>query len=1281
MKLKKLELFGFKSFADKEDFVFEPGVTVIVGPNGCGKSNVIDAIKWILGEQSAKSLRGREMSDVIFGGSEARPAMGFAEASITFSNDDHLLPIEYNEVTVSRRLYTSGESEYLLNKGICRLKDVRELFLGTGIGVNSYSIIEQGRVEALLQANAHERRAVFEEAAGISKYKTRKKEAMAKLEKTQQNLLRIDDVVREVERQLRSTKIQAARARKHEEHCARLRELKIGLTLKNFGDLGKLKGDTAAEVDRCSRNIEDELAVIDSEEVEILDMESQLNGIDQKMSEANAVVMSVDAQITNSRDRVEFCKEKLKDVKRQESDYDREVSVFNEKIEKNEVALLEAKRSLEVVEQGITGDTEYLRAEETKSGQITLEIDMLTERLDERRGMIMDIFHKQSKIQNEIGNQSTITETLKIRKGRVLTVQSELCRQIELTGQNIQTLEDKRASLLAEASGLGEEVSALNGSADILNGEIATCDNDMRQLENVRSSKQSRLEVLEDYEARSEGIDDGAKTILNEVANGGESITGVHGLVADIIDVELEYALAIETALGGMARSIVIGGYDESLNAINYLKEHDAGHATFLLIDMIDCWAGAAGRELPDAEGVAGNRSSAQSGFIDGKFGGGAGIVGRASDIVRYDERFASVIDYLLGSILVVQDFDKASFLMRGSSLDSGGSDLAGCGCGDIKRLVTLDGAVIDNTGFIKGGVVREKSGLILRKSEIQSIRGEILENDRQIAKLSETRMVKSNELGEIRESLDSLTQRSADTNIALLNNDSEMKGARQRADTLGEEYEINGSELREIEAEVGSIAGRNVELREKLGTINEQQRGLETEVNAISGEISDKDGERADIQEEITNLKITIAQRKEKIESVTDGLKQCELNDIEFKNHVNAKLFDIEECKTKRQSIVEESERLECALHEFGEKRTMTEDMLKTLVVDRNSVFDTLSCKKAELSKHKTMYSDLEEQMQELRLKENEYRVRMSDLEERIFEEYNIRLAELSEAHSNRADGYGSVRGDESGTANEPNNGDGGGGVISCLQQGAASVRDREAGGGEMDDASNGLETDWESVKIEIGELKGKIERMGSVNLESIKELDELEERYQFLTGQRADLAKSEASLNDIVEKLNGISRELFEKTFNDVKENFHVYFRKLFGGGRANILLEEGVDVLDAGVDIVIQPPSKEFRSIALFSGGEKVLITVALLLAIFKSKPAPFCLMDEVDAALDENNIGRFTTVLKEFAADSQFVIVSHNKKTMNIADVIYGVTMEEPGVSKKVAVKFDRFTGDR
>ena len=748
MKLKKLELFGFKSFADKEEFIFEPGITVVVGPNGCGKSNVMDGIKWVLGEQSPKSLRGKEMSDIIFGGSGSRTAMGYAEASLLMSNEEGLLPIEYKEVSISRRLYASGESEYLINKNLCRLKDIRELFMGTGIGVNSYSIIEQGKVEALLQANAQQRREVFEEAAGISKYKSRKREALLKIEKVRQNLLRLNDIVNEVEKQLRSIKIQAGKARRYKEFSERYRELKIKLSFKNFHELKGKRESLSKEINDILITKEDVLSILGSKEEHIMEFEEKLIIIEQKTAELNSEIISTGAQITNINDKIKFNNEKSNELDILELKFNEELKDLNQKINENDANLIKAKLELENIEVESKNKKEQLHMKEVELDQIKLGFDMCSETVEEKKAKIMNIFHEQSRVQNEIGNQTTLKDTLKNRKTRIENQQGKMQNDLDFVTQTKHELNNKHDEL---AKSIDQYRGKQLNSKEIINSlskETNSLSNDISELEKTRSSKQARLEVLEDYETRAEGVDAGAKAVLKESSSQSDSIPKVFGLVADLIKVDLDLARAIEAALGDLVQSVVTRNHDDTIKAIDFLRDTNAGHATFLPLDKVKLFRsdidGKINSKLNDGnDGNNGNDGNCEplttfdkqteSAETLSDEERGNGIIGKASRLVEYSDEFKSVVNYMLDKTLIVENFTKASSLIGSIYKNNGYCSWLAKEYGEINRIITLDGSLIEKFGIIRGGIIRKKPGLISRRSEMDSIKKEIVNVDQKL--------------------------------------------------------------------------------------------------------------------------------------------------------------------------------------------------------------------------------------------------------------------------------------------------------------------------------------------------------------------------------------------------------------------------------------------------------------------------------------------------------------------------------------------------------------------
>ncbi|MHC4269422.1 MAG: chromosome segregation protein SMC [Planctomycetota bacterium] len=1186
MQLKKLELFGFKSFADKTNFEFEIGVNAIVGPNGCGKSNVVDAFKWILGEQSAKSLRGNEMLDVVFSGTNSRSSMGYAEASLIFLNDKNLLPIEYDEVCITRRLYAAGESEYLINKQPCRLKDIKELFLGTGVGGSCYSIMEQGKIESLLQANAQERRFVFEEAAGISKYKTKKRETMLKLDKVEQNLLRLNDIIEEVQKQLRSIKLQAAKARKYNERVTRLRELRIKLSLKKY----KMFKDERAIAQEQIRHVEcqcqETLSIIEDIKVERDNMQSSMNELAASLEKTQLNISNLSAKISSARDRVEFNQKTIEGLNLQKEKYERAINVLKNKIEESESDICGLNQDLQRIQEDLTEGNSRLSTKETALKQYVYEYDVLQQQIDENKKQVIDLLHRSSNLQNEVGSLSAERDTINNRKNKLLKRQEEVSLELEHIECERQGLKEQRDKVLSKIENLEFSLTGTKEQINVLDAEIQVVGNKINDMQQLRSRKESRLETLEDLEKRFEGVSSGVQVILEETRKDNGVINGIYGMVADLIKVDTAYVPAIEAVLGDRAQMIVASSIKEVLNAFNFLKEHESGFVKFFPIKDV----------MVESSGAVVDLNT-------------PGVLGRAVDLIKSENNFRPLVETVFKDTIIVEDFDTA---LRLSGEKKG-----------VKCFVTLGGEVVEPGGTILVGKGSVHMGLISRKTELERIKLELKKILADIETFISEKRVKEQEVACLMNSADEFKCGIDAENIIRISQENNIQKEEFKVVELNDEVGVNESEISEINEHVESIDQREVGLNNEITILNDQRKVLEDQVVVLDNSKIQKEVSKANIQNEITELKVVIAQKEERKENINNSIEKLKKELQENKEGLTTTYNEIESCSEKTIESENGISNLNKMLEELqAEKITMEKESVR--LREKQSVFnEQMSEANRQTEEYSEEYKNHEQEINNLKLKENEFKVKIADLEERIHDDYKVGLSEFAIEHS------------------------------------------------EEDDES----LDWDNVSQEIDQLKGKLDKMGNVNLEAIHEQAELESREVHLMGQMDDLQTSEKALKDIINKINITSRELFENTFQEIRGHFQLLFRKLFGGGRADIILEEDVDILDAGVDIIAQPPGKELKSIMLFSGGEKVMTTIALLFAIFQSKPSPFCILDEVDAALDENNIKRFIQILKEFSINSQFVIITHCKQTMSIADVLYGVTMEEAGVSKKISVKFE------
>ncbi|MBM4053870.1 MAG: chromosome segregation protein SMC [Planctomycetes bacterium] len=1200
MKLKKLELFGFKSFAEKTEVVFEDGINVIVGPNGCGKSNIVDAVKWVLGEQSVKSLRGNEMSDVIFNGTEKRPSLGYAEVSLTILNNKGMLPLEYSEVCITRRLYASGESEYLINKQNSRLKDIRELFVDTGFGSNAYSVIEQGNVDALLRANANERRVLFEEAAGISRFKLQKKATLSKLEHVEQNLLRVGDIIEELQKQLRSIKLQASKARKYQEYREQLKKLKVGLSLKNYGELNDKKISISEQIHQREEQKQKLTAIIDNLKIQIHEVEDILEQLELQSTELRAEKINLEAQISKDRDRIQYDTERIKELEsRLEKLVDQQKTLENKIFEtKNNV--VKSKEMLDILEQDIITIQNDYQKKEISGKQINLECDMLYQGMEEKKSEVIAILQKESGVQNEIGSLTMEKEALKNRGIRLQKRQDEINSSVNILKSKYETTVNEKNSLVAEYDNLEKNLSTSKGRIQEIVTIIRTLEEQINLKKQLQSSKKSRYEVLMDYETRAEGIESGAKFIIEESRKTDSILKGMQGMIVDMLKVDLPYARAIEAALGDKVQGIVVDTTQNAVKALAYLQEHQKGNAIFFPLDRMH------GQPSLNEE-ILQNPNT----------------IGVASRLVTSREDIRSVIDGFLGNIVVVENLDAAMGL----------NNQGHCVC-----CVTLNGELFGSDGTISGGRKQGQVGIISRRSELNQIENDLLRIQEESGRLEKEKHNYVSELSGLEEETARLAVKIEQLNLLKISKDNELSQNKQKQEELLAEVKINEDELEEINGEIESAHGREVSLRERLDALSQHHEALEQQIEETSMLVKEKEVIKKEIQEEIMSLKVILAQKEEKKDSITAALNKLQSDQREMEAQVQDIADEYKSCQQKISDAKIEINNLGQHIEELQSEKIVLDERAENLEaeIERND------CHAAELRTslegNQTEYGTIEQNLQELRFKENEYQIRISNLEERIREEYKI---EISELYNNREE----------------------------IEKELGNLKEKQ------EQSAVSPEEFWNAISAEIEDLQEKVERLGNVNLEAIAEQEDLENRESFLLNQKEDLEKSHESLQNLIKKINHTSREAFEKTFHEVRENFQMMFRKLFGGGKADILLEENVDILEAGIEIVAQPPNKELRSITLLSGGEKVMITVALLFSVFQTKPSPFCILDEVDAALDENNINRFNLIVKEFTKETQFLMITHNKVTMSIADVLYGITMQEPGVSKKIAVKFE------
>ncbi len=1220
MYLSRVDLNGFKSFADKTSFDLDKGITAILGPNGCGKSNVVDAIKWVLGESSAKNLRGSQMLDVIFAGSEGRKASGMAEVSLHFNNEDGTLPIEYNEVCVTRRLFRSGESEYLINGQLCRKRDIRDLFLDTGVGMSAYSFIEQGRVEALLQAKPAERRMVLEEAAGISKYKQRRKETLSRLDRTNQYLYRVNDIVDEIEKNIRRVSRQAQNARRWQ-------------SLKNELDQVRTLHYT-----RSYQKLLDNLEKINQEKSEVQELYSREAA---SQAEATNLITELTNQEMDLSVKVESSEKEFREIQEELNQVQIELATASERRENLASERAEAEvRAKQLAErlESIKADmekasselegarTEYekynnvLSGQDGRRGELQSILDNCEQRVDQLRKDILNITERRNEIRAEEVRAESRESGLQERLQQLATREQALVEREAQTNARLEELREKLATVSAGIEELNNIINNAKEEERRLRESASSFDQKIAELSNRISALESRRSTLQDLEDEMDGAFAGVKAVLKARERGESMCSDIEGMVADLMVVPQEYAIAIETTIGGQAQDIVVKTARGAQDCINYLKNNHAGRATFLPLDRI-----RPRQELSDDLIKL------------------PGVIGEAFDLVEFKEQHMPVMEYLLNGVLIVENLSVARELSGGKARGV--------------RIVTLDGDIINPHGAMTGGQGnRQRAGLIARKAEKDALGAEIEERKAQIDEA-------------IRAKEEALNKANSATN-----NNSEVEAQLAEALKVGREYEmelsVKESEARRVEQDRAEFDAEAGMLNSEIGTLSENKGGFEQEKVALTEKEKSSELELEETLNKMRQARCELDALGESLAGVRESRAQAHSMVSELERRLEMlgrdKSERDEELAHCTSSIERSGQERENIVNRLEDLKDTEKDLLNRRdnahtgdVGDREKlkgIREQLEQYRNQEKASQRRINEANEALGNFRIRENEINLKMQNIAEKA--EVELEITDLKERAETFREEHAPVISALTGEEIEQQSEDDDtqlktpdGTPILCLT-------DEQLGG-------------------YIREVEVKIERIGPVNMCAIEELAELEARAEFLKSEQDDITEAANNLLEVIEKLNGECNRRFEQTFETVRENFQDMFRFLFGGGRADLVLEqpeEGQDLLDCGIDIIARPPGKEPKSISLLSGGEKALCAVALLFAIFRSKPSPFCILDEVDGPLDESNIDRFMSAVRNFTDETQFILISHAKRTMSMTDTIYGVTQQHPGVSTKYSLRF-------
>ncbi|HWE02217.1 MAG TPA: chromosome segregation protein SMC [Tepidisphaeraceae bacterium] len=1214
MRLKKLILHGFKSFADRTEFVFDSPITGIVGPNGCGKSNVVDGFKWVLGEQSAKSLRGEAMMDVIFNGSGGRKAAGMAEVVLIFDNPSRAdgsrtLNLDVDEVAVSRRLFRDGASEYQINNKSSRLKDIRELFLDTGVGVDAYSVIEQGRVAALLEANPEERRLIFEEAAGISKFKARKKESQRKLEKVDQNLLRVTDIVEEVEKRLRSVKVQAGRARTYKEHQERLCDLRLTYALHEYHTHHTQVSELDSQHEDAKFRLDDAAADLARRQNHLAAKRQELDLAAQERQRLEYDLVQAGAALQSARQKQQYAKQQLQQMADQ--------------IQAFESDRATAETKLADVSQNLTGESQTLqrltgeldehrrlidkRQQAYRDGQ--LQLNQANQTIEQHKSAILDLMRKLASVNSRLG-------AIEIERRNIASHQTRLADRRQVVLAELQTLETQRAEAQAKLDQTLEylrrqqsQLEAKRAEAVQLGKKISQVSEQLGSAKEHRSGLLSREKLLKDLEAKREGVSEGVKSVLRQRE---QKFPFVRGLVADVLRVDVEHAYVIEAALDGRDQWVVTNDFSGTVAATDAIGGLE-GRVNFFGDDLpIELESVAAGYDW--------NQHSQR--------------IRRAVDLVRVEPQDSAIAERLLGNTAVVDSLADAVALHAAGPVGW--------------RYVTHAGEVLEADGTLRAGPLTAAMGLLSRRSELAALGQQLIEVDGRIQRLTLVLTDGNAAAKELEEQQNALRNEGYRANTTKVETSSKISQINDKQSALRREQPLLDSELRNLFDQGAKLKAEESILAEKRQTLEADQTSHQRQVDELAGGMKQRNDDIRLLAEQLTTSRVQLGQVQEKQLASQQHVQRMTAARGEL-------LQQVERLKKSAETVSAKIAGVDAELRQAGaieqQAVAVQQELRKRIESAAAGIAETTAAVQSLSSEAESLrgeHAQVEQALHALQLRLGELKVRLETLVQRTIEELQLDLP--AKYHGLSADGGGGY----------------------------------QAG-----------DVDWPAVADEIRVLREKIQRLGNVNLDAISEQDELEKRSEFLAAQVNDLTSSKKQLEDLINEINLESSVRFEQTFNAVREHFQELFRKLFGGGKADIFLEteipapknamsiDGetpkmikVDVLDAGIEIIARPPGKQPVSIAQLSGGEKTMTCVALLMSIFKSKPSPFCILDEVDAALDEANNQRFNQIVQEFLEQSQFIVITHSKRTMQIADVLYGVTMQEQGVSKRVAVKFDQ-----
>lgn len=1225
MYLKNLTVLGFKSFADKTALNFQPGVTAIVGPNGCGKSNVSDAIRWVLGEQSAKALRGGEMADVIFNGTDGRKPLGMAEVSLTIGgvDEDQLraagVELSYNEVTVTRRVFRDGGSEYFINRTPCRLRDVQQLFMGTGMGKTSYSIMAQGNITAILSTKPEDRRTIFEEAAGITKFKAQKRESLRKLEATEQNLLRVQDLIKEVKRQIGSLQRQAGKARRYKQIQVELQHLDTQLARHQFDVLlGEIRERQDA-ADQLRNSIETESAAVLQSEDEIAALRERMSELEHEISVTQQRGLELKSEIDRHESRVLFNQERLEEFAAQNAKALSDIAEAEERRGFAQNELNSVTERLAVSEAALEEHREALRQRQAGLQQVENEIRTVQEQLRVAQSEAFAAMQDLTRVRNEIN-------ALDLQK------QGNVVRLEKLSAEKIQ-LEEERLSLEARLETFAANfetdklsVATTRGTVEQrqarlreLQSELQQSSTEQDRLLQQQAEKRSRLSVLEQLEGSHEGFSAGAVAALRQSQ-------AVIGSLADRIRVPDHYVTAIENALGHNLQLVLTEQPESAQQILSDLASNKTGRASIAALSI---------KQKDSSQLVFDGDMSPGCGELSDKVMSEGEIV-HALSVVKSDESVATLLKSLLGRTFIAGNLSTATAQIQNGH--------AGC------DFVTLNGELLNRHGIYTGGYTgtnangKAPSSILGRKNQISELQSAVADLQEKVAEASRKRGALLSEQTELQASLQEAQTELRQREVAIATREGEHNALQNSARLLNQKIETVVYEIQSLAAQEKEGNDKRSQLVERATILATKDHAAQENVTTFTATLEAARVQRDTATTTLTESKVSLAAEEQMLASLRHQSASLEQRVRELGQVIEQRKGEIAAFVARKAQAEAEIADSQSKIEGLAFEREQVNVQAAELFGRKQEQEAGVTSRDEALREQRRRLTQMQEQRGSFEVELAQKSMAAQNLRERIQQKYHLNLDEIrSECIT-----------------------------ITYADEGPAQVQTLTPE--EM--AASGAGTDWAAVALKVDELQKKIDEMGPVNLVAIEEYEETEQRHQFLTQQNDDLVQAKAQLLEVINKINAQTKEMFTTTFHQIRDNFRVMFTEVFGGGKADLILTDENDVLESGIDIVAKPPGKQLQTISLLSGGEQTMTAVSLLFSIYQVKPSPFCVLDELDAPLDESNINRFIRVLQRFINHSQFIIITHNKRTIGMADVLYGVTMEEHGVSKIVSVKFHK-----